>query len=63
MVALFTGLGFLTILAELVLTDHTEGIRIPAPLAAGMGAGAIPLAPGSREEGFGPRGFSSWWGA
>ncbi|RTI04104.1 MULTISPECIES: hypothetical protein [Thermus] len=43
MVALFTGLGFLTVLAELVLTDHTEGIRILAPLAAGMGAGAILL--------------------
>ncbi|WP_038056678.1 hypothetical protein [Thermus amyloliquefaciens] len=43
LVALFTAMGFLTLLAELLLTGHTEGIQALAPLAAGMGAGAVLL--------------------
>lgn len=38
LVAFFSALGFLTLLAELLLTGHTEGIQALAPLGAGMGA-------------------------
>lgn len=41
LVALFSALGFLTLVAELLLTGHTEGIQALAPLAAGMGTLAI----------------------
>lgn len=38
LVVLFAVFGFLTLLAELLLTGHTEGIQVLAPLAAGLGA-------------------------
>ncbi|WP_114312310.1 hypothetical protein [Thermus caldifontis] len=38
LVTLFTAFGCLTLLAELLLTGHTEGIQALAPLAAGLGA-------------------------
>lgn len=41
LVALLSILGFLTLLAELLLTGHTEGIQALAPLGAGIGAGAV----------------------
>lgn len=37
-VVLFSALGFLTLVAELLLTTHTEGIQVLAPLAAATGA-------------------------
>ncbi|MFN4073304.1 MAG: hypothetical protein ACK4G4_07820 [Thermus sp.] len=43
LVALFAALGFLTLLAELLLTGHTEGIQALAPLAAAVGAGVVLL--------------------
>lgn len=41
LVALFSALGFLTLLSELLLTGHTEGIQALAPLAAGVGTLAV----------------------
>lgn len=40
LVVLLSALGFLTLLAELLLTEHTEGIQALAPLGACIGAGA-----------------------
>lgn len=56
LVNLFTLLGFLTLLAELLLTGHTEGVQVVAPLAAGVGAAASGLgllAPALRPWGVG----------
>jgi hypothetical protein len=43
LVALFAAMGFLILLAELLLTGHTEGLQALALLAAGIGAGVVPL--------------------
>lgn len=62
LVALFSALGFLTLLSELLLTGHTEGIQALAPLAAGVGTWPSLRASGCGEEGAWPWAFSSWWG-
>lgn len=43
LVTLFAALGFLTLLLELLLTGHTEGVQVLAPLAALVGAVALGL--------------------
>ncbi|WP_243028729.1 hypothetical protein [Thermus albus] len=43
LVSLASLLGFLTILAELLLTGHTEGIQLIASLSALVGAGLLGL--------------------
>lgn len=43
LVALMVALGFMTLLAELLLTGHTEGLQVLAPVAAGVGAGLTAL--------------------